>query len=673
MKAKIISFLLLALFSLQGMAQDWNDRMWTGLQGPVVSVKSQNEEMTFNNDGFYTSFNMYLGDFKLETDDINHAYGEVYGSGWFASDNGRGGADSGYWDYYKLEIDGGRMVGMTLGEYEDYGVHIEYNAKGQPTEMVLTENHENFFEVIFKYSNYKTDAYGNWTSRTVSEKRVEYDWWSGSGNQPKTKTKSKSYTETRRVEYKAGFLDWNAAWPAAKRKGDMETIEQYATSPLTCESYKTEAEDYWNAHIVDYMQKSKATAEQIFKTANSAVCQNNTASALREMARAKIFNEEVMAETDYYKVQSYAFKEFGAERVFDDNYKAKINRRAKELLEAKIEQMLADVASDIKREDYDMAITTCNNILAIDQSNKRASQLLADADYGKLMKMSNAGQATDEDYQYFLNRYPNSAHCTEVGSILVTKALEKNGSMSNAAFACYLDGLNNVPMTDDVRANYITVRGKAFAKAERDEKRRNTRSKRGPFCGFNLGYNFGFAKSEMFGGAEAGMRFGYQYQFLNLWIGAKYQLNSGYMMADTEEPGGYLTCNTLTVPAVLRLNLVKDYAFDLFLGLGAEYTMPLKARYAVVTTDTGKSGSEYEYIKSDKSKDFAGAAFIAPRVSLGISMRYMEIELFGTYNLDDKYNAASFRMQDVPAMIGEQFETQVKGKVNVGMAFRFGF
>lgn len=684
MKRTLFSLFLLIFCVLQGFAQGWNDRMWTGITGPVLSASTNTEVMNFTNEGFYNYVQINYAWFKLETWDLNHTEGMIFGSCYI----------DGYEDSYSMRIDGGRLTSISVGEYDDYLIEFSYNNLGQPTQVVMTEVHEGSMVCILKYSNYKTDAYGNWISRSVSERQETYDWWSGNN---KKKVKTKNYTEKRSLTYIEGFCEWNNAWPSVKANGNLSKIEQFITSPLSAENIRTEARSCWNREVLENAKAGKYTSQKILEYANMPIA-SSVVDQLYKIARQKIFEEEVMKETHYIEVQKYVNMEYANRDVFDDEYKQKIRSRAQELRAKSIESLTESVQQAFKNGDYNKVVDDCNKLLAIEPNSEETRRMLMEGEYKLLIeKANNTGinVAVCESFLHRYSSYTDSPYLVQIGDLMIKKVLSTSSDYDVHQYYSMLQKCSDVPMSQSVKQDYLTQlskttklhlsakeneeRQKALEKEkvkkqrERSLKKEKNRANRGNFVGVTGGINMGFSRCEMFGGVEAGMRFGYRYQLLNLWAGAKYELNSGYMMASVEEPAGYLTCNTLDIPFVLRLNLSRSYTFDFFMGLGAEYSMPLKGRYAVLVPGTKTDTEPAEYDRSSKSKDYVGGAFIAPRLSFGFSYKFAEAEIFGTYNLKHKYNADNLRAVGVPELIGNQFELQTKGKVNVGVALRFGF
>lgn len=656
MKRKLFLFFLLAICALGGFAQGWNDRMWTGIQGPVLSASTKTEVMNFTNEGFYNYVQINYAWFKLETWDLNHTEGAIYGSCYI----------DGYEDSYTMHIDGGRLSSISVGEYDDYNIEFSYNTLGQPTQVVMTEEHEGAMVCILKYSNYKTDEFGNWISRSVSERQETYDWWSGNG---KAKVKTKNYTETRSLTYTEGFCEWNNAWPSVKRQGNLAKIAEYGRSALSTSNVRSEATEYWNSHVVDYVKANNMLADKMLEWAYNPMNSTSNSAKILSMAREKIYNEQVMSETDFAKVMSYVTKQYANCDIFDDDYKQRIRKRSDELRQKKIADMETALAGYMDRGEYSKALTECNKIFTLESGNRRANDACNEANYKLLLAKSDFTTTFEHECKAYLNKFPNSPYCTAVGDLLMERVLSRAEGYTHSDVVALLEKYASISMSASVRERFDKKYDKARKKVNAQAERAVKRKKRGPFCGFTVGFNLGGAHSEWLAGAEAGLRFGFYTQFLNLWVGAKYELSSGYMDCTEEElPAGYLSCNTLNLPVVLRMNLWRGNRQSFFMGLGAEYTKPLKARYATVNPD-----DPLKYNKAEKTKDNAGEAFWAPRVSFGYSGNHMEVELFGTYNLDDKYNASNLQHQGVPGLIGPRFQRQIDSKLNIGIAWRFGF
>lgn len=649
MKRTLFSLFLLIFCALQGFAQGWNDRMWTGITGPVLSASTNTEVMNFTNEGFYNYVQINYAWFKLETWDLNHTEGMIFGSCYI----------DGYEDSYSMRIDGGRLTSISVGEYDDYLIEFSYNNLGQPTQVVMTEVHEGSMVCILKYSNYKTDAYGNWISRSVSERQETYDWWSGNN---KKKVKTKNYTEKRSLTYIEGFREWNNAWPSVKQQGNLDKIAEYGRSALSTSTIRSEATKYWNDHIQDYVKNGSFSDSEILDLAYNPIASETVSSNLKNTVCERLY-QAAMAEKDYKQVKAYADKQYKGQDILTAAYKRKINDRAAALLNEELSSLEKQATAAIFEGRYNEALKFCNKIKDLSPENRIVNALLNDAYLGILENDVAAGKATANSFTSYLSREGlSSLQKEKAGEMFADYALSKKKNYTPYTYQKFLQTLDGVPMPDAKRRSI-----------EKEKNKAGKRIDRAPFVGFNIGYNLGASRNELMGGVEAGFSFGYLYQYLNFWIGAKYELNSGRTVNWFRlEKTGYLACNTLSFPAVLRVNFVRDNESCGFLGLGAEYAIPLKSRYGIwVPSDS--EGVNGEYDRQKKSKDNAGKPFWAPRISVGYSIHYADIELFATYNLGEKYNVEHLKTLGLPNTLGNQFDQQTKGKFNIGFSLRFGF
>lgn len=669
---KKITACALALFSftLQGYAYTESDLEVLGLKGPVRSVTSEKETIKFSERGKMTYFSFDYGCISFSSSSINSGSSYIYGDVDFNN----------YIDDFRIDISGHHWASMMLGESEDYSIEYQYNSLGQLTQVLIGELHEGLMDCTISYSNYQMDNFGNWTSRTANVTQTEYDYWSST---PKSKTKTTSYTEYRKIEYAPGFAEWNMAWPHVKSSGDLTEIGRYATSSLTLENYKDEATEYWGKHIVEYAKSQNLSSSKILELAYNPLTKSNARESLLNIARENIYNNEVMQETNYDRVAEFANKKYAGNDVFNNEYKTKIKDRANYLRSDYLQQLINSAKDAYTQNQYERTLALCEKIEKIDPRNPEVETLKSETYFQRLKQKNAFGQTNEQDFLNYQKQFANSPHNGEVGDMLVEYALGKKKTYSDKLLYEYLGDFRSVPMSKESSSKLERARQKAY-----------THMNRGHWLGFNIGANIGGSKAEMHGGIEGGFRFGYMYRFLNLWAGAKYQVNSGYLLASDTE-GGYLSSNLLSVPVMVRMNLAKDYDSDFYLGLGAEYVVPLKGRYALATGE-----GEDEYDKLPRSKEYVGKAFWAPRVSLGYSLGFLEMELYGTYNLADKYNIAHLRGDEgleqpsidiidgpsnvlchsmnaestIPSLVGEkQFNKQTKGKVNIGVSVRFGF
>lgn len=650
MKKTTFCALALFCFAFQGHAYTESDRELLGLKGPVRSVTSEKETVKFSENGKMTYFRFDYGCINFCSSSINSGSNYIYGHVDFGND---------YIDDFRIDISNHHWASMMLGESEDYSIEYEYNSLGQLTEILIGELHEGAMDCTIRYSNYQTDNFGNWTSRTANVTQTEYDYWSST---PKSKTQNQSYTEYRKIEYTPGFTEWNTAWPRVKNSGNLNEIGRYATSDLTLDSYKDEAANYWTEHVVEYAKSQNLSSSKILELAYNPLTKSNARENLLNIARELIYNNEVMQETDYDRAAEFANKKYAGFDVFDNEYKTKIKARANYLRSDYLQQLVTSAKESYAQKQYERTLTLCEKIEKIDPYNPEVGTLKEETYFQRLKQKKAFGQANEQDFLNYQKQFVSSSHNAEVGDMLVEYALGKKKTYSDKLFYDYLGDFRAVPMSKDSSSKLEHARKKAY-----------TRMNRGRWIGFNIGANVGGSKAEMHGGIEGGFRFGYMYRFFNLWAGAKYQVNSGYLLASDTE-GGYLSCNQLSVPVMVRMNLAKDYNSDFYLGLGAEYVLPLKGRYALATGE-----GEEEYDKLPRSKEYVGKAFWAPRVSLGYSLGFLEMELYGTYNLADKYNVERLSEDDdllllpIPELVGEKQFKQTKGKVNIGVSIRFGF
>ena len=204
----------------------------------------------------------------------------------------------------------------------------------------------------------------------------------------------------------------------------------------------------------------------------------------------------------------------------------------------------------------------------------------------------------------------------------------------------------------------------AMHQRQKAEHRAYFKANRGRFARLGLTLNSGLGPAIYDYSIGVGMRLGWQISFFNLFVGAEIQ-RADYL--GKAEPG-HLRATRLNIPMALRLNLMRKYDRDLYLSLGAHYNVAAKGCY-------GKDTDEKGFLKFGKDRKIVNNGTFSPRVALGFTKKFFEVEAWGLWELQDGiFNRDHILAQPYYALlIPDHVDKQIENKYRIGLSFRFLF
>ncbi len=516
------------------------------------------------------------------------------------------------------------------------------------------------------FSNYVDDEFGNWTERTV-----------------KKQGDNASNKELNTIQYTNEFLS-EYYWNKLKDSGDLRAIERFALLPTTTSKYKTLAVDFWNSKILDEIETVyHNNCDSLCKVAFGPITNKDISNKALDIARKDIFDNQVMLERDYTKVPLFKGRKMSGHDIFDDAYKAKIDERSLQLRNDSIAFLIKKAESEIANNNNLEASKTSRIILRIDNQNTHAKELAATSEFNLLVEKENSGSTTDKDYEYYRKANIGSQYDAAVADKHIMYAMSRKKEFKDSKRMCeysdYLDNLSNLPMTEDVLSKYKKSQKRAYFSCMHGSF---VNVGFGAFAGYSLG-------NEIHYGGEVGARFGYLCNILNVYIGAKYSYSAGFNSMDSKNKhnddytkDGYLSAHRITIPAILRINVKPNYFSAIYLGIGAEYSIPLNSKYTYYNVSQNSNwltiaeDVSFSKTNSDSDKNMLRKSYIAPRFGIGITAQYLELELYGIYDKKGTlYDKEYLDKLGVETLIhSKQYEKQTeKAKLRFGLAARIMF
>lgn len=505
---------------------------------------------------------------------------------------------------------------------------------------------------VYYFSDYDFDEFGNWTTRTVKEE-----------------SSSSLTKDNHEVQYTNEFLS-EYYWNKLKDSGNFRAIERFALKSTTTEKYKKIAQDFWNANILDAVAKvDNNHCDSLCKIAFRPIAYQDVTNKALNIARKDIFDNQVMLERDFNKVLLFKNKKMSGKEIFDTNYKQKIDQRSSQLRSDSIAFLINKAENEIAKKQNAEASKTSRGLLLIDDNNARGKELAATSEFNLLEEKENNGIVIDKDYDLYRLMNVGSQYDAAVADKHIMYAINRKKEFKDQKRMCdfrnYLDSLSYLPMTESVTSRYKKAKKNATYSCEH-----------GSFINVGIGgfagYSFG---NEYHVGGEIGARLGYLCNILNVYIAGKYSYSAGFNSMDSQgkhnddgTKDGYLTAQRITIPAILRLNVKPGYHSAIYLGLGAEYSIPINAKYIYYNESLNK-------VESESDKKMLHKATIAPRFGIGVTARYLELELYGIYESGTLYDKEYLDKLGVESLIyKKQYDNQTdKGKLRVGLAVRLLF
>ena len=160
------------------------------------------------------------------------------------------------------------------------GVRVNGYARTKKTKHTKTSK--------ITFSNYVFDDFGNWISRNYY---VEKDFSSDESGQ-----------QNQTITYDSDF--WSQFyWKRLEQEGNLDKIESFYLDPRTSETYKELAAAYWNERILNYVaQDYNNNRDMLCSVSSKSITSPEIKEQALEIVRSDIYNNDVMAERDYYRV-----------------------------------------------------------------------------------------------------------------------------------------------------------------------------------------------------------------------------------------------------------------------------------------------------------------------------------------------------------------------------------
>lgn len=446
-------------------------------------------------------------------------------------------------------------------------------------------------------------------------------------------------------------------------------------------TYETTAKQIWNELATTVIEKSQNSPEMLCLIAKNNLVNDANKSLALQYAQEYAYNNVVLTKKNFREVEEAVYMKYSDIRVFDNNYIIKIRQYSDSLRLDSVSHLLAKAKDELAQNWFSQVKNTCNSIENIDPSNKETKGLKCEADYGLLMQQK---VRKVNDYTDFLNLYPASKYYEEVSDMcanefFANKNAYKNNYSSICSYSYFLNGLQSKLRPSSKNADRLSkVAHSTQKKCSRHQFWDNAfdsmfKCDDCRFASINLGGSLGITGgTEFVGAGEVGLRIFHKCKWLNIYLGAKYLYTSGIsdLWTATNLTGefmeGYLTSQHIAIPAELRINFKHECEKTIYLGVGAEYGIPLNGSFTYLNP------SNYNEKQSLKSKDYLNPASIWPRASIGYSSSFMDFSLVGTYMPDGLYNMDNLRMASADELVGQTlFDKQLKSKFKVELSIKY--
>ncbi len=497
----------------------------------------------------------------------------------------------------------------------------------------------------YVYSDYEFDDFGNWVTR-ILEKDNNY------------------VTQTQNIQYDPEF--WSQFyWNRLQQEGNLNKIEAFYRHPITTETYKKLAAQYWNEHILDEVaQKYDNNLDTLCCVAGKTIVTNVVKEQALGIVRESMFNDVVMAENDYSRVAEMKNLQRQNVTVFNDVYKKKIEARSEQLKADSIAALTNQAQKEFDNAKYQKALAIGKNILKIDPNNKTATDLCEESCYRIISAKELDKSIQESDYVSFINDYPNSSRLQEMQN-------------KRALFASSLFNAET-PDKELERVLALSTDAPTHKIVNKRYKKWIFRRNRGKFFYAGPAIEGSYGTANALVAAELTTRYGYIANLINATVGLKYNMSfcSPHLLTSTatEETGnGFFSRSYLSVPVVLRINYTRDYKTSSYIGIGTELNC-----YTISSSVTGAT--------SIKDRNFANNNLtLSPRIEWGTQALGLELELFATYDLDNLYNVEyikNYKLDDgrsITTILDEKaYEKQVNSdqfidKLRGGIAIRLLF
>lgn len=434
-------------------------------------------------------------------------------------------------------------------------------------------------------------------------------------------------TEYQLITYEPEFLsDYN--WKLTEETGNLDKVEEFfMDSVKNTKTYRDKAYEYWNAHILAEMaEKYNNASDKLTHAASSEICSEENREKLLVIAREQIYQQKVLPERDYVKLRAMSELSYRDMKIFNVEYRNKILARSQSMYEDSITYLQDKIAKELANKQYEEAQMTSLHALTIDSVNETFLKQRAESEYQLLMIKKENKTVVAADYKQFRIDNPNSLYDAEVAKLY---------------------------------------------------NRKYTRENRGRFYHIGAAGEISFGKGMFESTGGLGVRLGWHCSIINFYTGIQYggfgvfsKGESSDTDEDTRTRGGHFTGQHMTIPLMLRFNFARSFTDNLYVGLGADFNVATQAYLGYAD----ENDNVHHFV--DK-KFYNKSTFITPRLAFGYSGSFIELEVFGLYELGDVVNRSlinrhidenpnyKFDLEGINKQCGHKFRG--------GLALRFMF
>lgn len=493
------------------------------------------------------------------------------------------------------------MSGMTQEQaqqwYNNAVARLQRAAQGVGVNTYArTKKTKKTVKADYTYSNYVFDDFGNWISRTY-QKGTDYQ------------------TQNQTINYDPDFWS-HFYWERLEKEGDLRKIEAFYLHPITTNTYKVLASKYWNEHIMaEVAQKYNNNLDTLCRMAEKAIIFDTVKEQALDIVRDQIFNNDVMTERDYKRVSQMKVLRRQNVIVFNDIYQKKIDTQSEKLRTDSVNFLINKAQQEFESTRYQQALATSKGIIIIDPQNETAANLCQESSYRIILSKEAENSIQESDYVSFIDEYNASDHVPEIQN---KRALYASSLFNRETSNEELERVNALP-TDELTHKIVSKRYKKWM----------FKNNRGNFFHIGIGGGFAYGSVNTVASGEVTTRFGYTANLLNLTVGLKYNYltSSSQMFKSPKESGSaYFNRQYLSIPIMLRFNFKHGYNGSSYFAAGTELN---------ISTLSAKLRN----VEDIDDKKFANDNIsFTPRIALGGRFFGLEIELFGTYDVDNPFN-----------------------------------
>ncbi len=498
--------------------------------------------------------------------------------------------------------------------------------------------------VIYNFSDYAFDEFGNWISRMVS-------------------SEDGKFKEQQIIDYDSEF--WSKYyWEKLKSEGDLRKIEAFVFNKNCHKTYQDSAKMYWNERILAEVERvDKNNRDSLCHVAKSRIISETNKEKALNLVREDLYANVVMPIRDYARVDGMKNMSYNDFSIFDNIYKKKIEQLSQQLRQDSITFLSGKAKKEFEGRDYVSAEKTCKGLLIIEPANSLAKEISQEANYQIVLAKEANNSVNENDYTNFIEQYSYSSHMNE---ILDKRALYASSLFNKLTSEEELDRVHNLQTVDQKATKTVNKRYRKWM----------FKKNHGRFFRIGLGGEYGVGGANTIVGGELGVRLGYTANIINGTIGIKYNYltsTSSSFKKPKEAGNAFFERQYLSVPLMLRFNLKHGYHGSTYVGLGAELNV---ANLKTLLRDVNEDIKEKEFAKKDMS--------LSPRIAFGGYLVGIEVELFATYDNENHFNKEFIETykingQPVKSVCNDKtYQKQVEtkdffDKIHGGLALRLWF